>query len=317
MENMSRLLDSERCPLCFNQIRFVVTTSPSPPADIGIECARCGRYDVGASLVAMPDIPDNLRPYLSAATRQAQQAGRVLLLHRKNLEQVAEPHRAVSISEKVAKVLRSVGSKCDRPGRVVPISPSEDYPLADCIDGSEFTQYVNYLLEKHLLQDYADDLGDKINGYAPTIEGWQTIEPTLNPREDPSRCFVAMSFDESLSDAYSLGIKPAIEKDCQLRCICLRDEVPQPTGITDRILSEIRLAGFVVADVTGQNHGVYFEAGFARGLGRDVIWTCHENEVGNLHFDTKHLGHVLWRDPGDLRRKLADSIRANVIRPRA
>ena len=91
--------------------------------------------------------------------------------------------------------------------------------------------------------------------------------------------------------------------------------MPNPTGITDRILSEIRLAGFVVAGFTGQNQGVYFEAGFARGLGRDVIWTCHADEVNKLHFDTKHLGHVLWRDPPDLRRKLADSIRANIIRP--
>jgi hypothetical protein len=37
--------------------------------------------------------------------------------------------------------------------------------------------------------------------------------------------------------------------------------------------------------------------------------------VPNLHFDTKHLGHVVWKDASasDLRVKLEESIRANII----
>ena len=84
-------------------------------------------------------------------------------------------------------------------------------------------------------------------------------------------------------------------------------------GISDRILAEIRLAEFVVADFTGQRQSVYFEAGFARGLGREVIWCCRKDQVDDLHFDTKHLGHVVWETQEDLRQKLADSIRANII----
>lgn len=124
-----------------------------------------------------------------------------------------------------------------------------------------------------------------------------------------------MSFDGALDEAYLIGMKPAIEVDCRLKCVCLRDGAPKPTGITDRILSEIRLAQFVVADFTGQNQGVYFEAGYAKGLGREIIWTCRADEIGKLHFDTKHLGHVLWKTPEDLRERLADSIRANIINP--
>jgi nucleoside 2-deoxyribosyltransferase len=90
-------------------------------------------------------------------------------------------------------------------------------------------------------------------------------------------------------------------------------EIATNEGITDRILSEIRLAQFVVADFTGQRGGVYFEAGFARGLGREVIWMCREDELKLVHFDVKHLGHVVWATPADLRTKLAESIRANII----
>jgi nucleoside 2-deoxyribosyltransferase len=85
-------------------------------------------------------------------------------------------------------------------------------------------------------------------------------------------------------------------------------------GITDRILAEIRRAEFVVADFTGQRGGVYFEAGFARGLGRPVIWCVQKDELNMVHFDIKHFGHVVWESPADFRQKLTDSILANVIR---
>jgi len=141
-----------------------------------------------------------------------------------------------------------------------------DYPVADCRDSSEMNQYLEYLVERKLLKEYVDQDGESFAGYSPTIDGWQAIEPTLIASSEPGRCFVAMDFDPALGDVYQLGIKPAVEA-CGIKCICLRDPPIRPSGITDRILSEIRLAQFVVADFTNQNHGVYFEAGFAKGLG--------------------------------------------------
>ncbi len=36
---------------------------------------------------------------------------------------------------------------------------------------------------------------------------------------------------------------------------------------------------FMIADFTGHRGGVYFEAGFAHGLGIPVIWTCREDQL--------------------------------------
>jgi nucleoside 2-deoxyribosyltransferase len=63
-----------------------------------------------------------------------------------------------------------------------------------------------------------------------------------------------------------------------------------------------------VADFTGQRHGVYFEAGFAQGLGLPVIWTCREDHVKNLHFDTRQQNHITWEQSDDLREKLKNRI---------
>jgi len=49
----------------------------------------------------------------------------------------------------------------------------------------------------------------------------------------------------------------------------------------------------VVADYTGQVNGVYFEAGFALGLGLKVVPTCREDEISKLHFNIKDLNTLL------------------------
>ncbi len=71
-----------------------------------------------------------------------------------------------------------------------------------------------------------------------------------------------------------------------------------------------RRSKFVVADYTNQANGVYFEAGFALGLGLCVIPTCHQDQIGTLHFDIRHLNTLLWQTPEELAAKLQSRIRA-------
>ena len=84
--------------------------------------------------------------------------------------------------------------------------------------------------------------------------------------------------------------------------------------ICDRMLAEIRKAQIVIADFTEHKHGVYFEAGFARALGREVFWTCRQDHLDKTHFDTNHYQHVVWSTPADLRARLSEKILAVVGR---
>jgi nucleoside 2-deoxyribosyltransferase len=47
--------------------------------------------------------------------------------------------------------------------------------------------------------------------------------------------------------------------------------------IDDQMRVALRTSRFVVADLTRGNRGAYWEAGFAEGLGRPVIYTCRMN----------------------------------------
>jgi nucleoside 2-deoxyribosyltransferase len=75
-------------------------------------------------------------------------------------------------------------------------------------------------------------------------------------------------------------------------------------------LSEIRRSRFVVADFTGHRGGVYFEAGFAMGLGLPVFWTCRKDGLAGLHFDVRQYNCIDWDDPADLATRLRFRIEA-------
>lgn len=128
-----------------------------------------------------------------------------------------------------------------------------------------------------------------------------TIESYKVPNAESEKVFVAMWFDEQTNDAYNNGIQPAIETDCGYKSIRI-DRKEYLGKVDDEIIAEIRESRFIVADFTGQRHGVYFEAGFAQGLGLPVIWTCHEDHVKELHFDTRQENHITWETPEELRK---------------
>ena len=62
---------------------------------------------------------------------------------------------------------------------------------------------------------------------------------------------------------------------------------------------QIRDSKFVIADLTHGNQGAYWEAGFAEGLGKPVIYICEKSkfeEPGWVHFDTNHNTTITWSE---------------------
>jgi hypothetical protein len=122
--------------------------------------------------------------------------------------------------------------------------------------------------------------------------------------------FVAMWFDDSMNEAWHSGFEPGIlAAGFRPHRIDKKDYVG---GITDEMMAEIRRSRFVVADYTGQRNNVYFEAGFALGLGLTVIQTCRTAEAADLHFDIRHLNTLEWDSPAELAEGLNRRIRAVV-----
>lgn len=144
-----------------------------------------------------------------------------------------------------------------------------------------------------------------------TLEGWAKLRELREVRDRESRqAFVAMAFQEPMFDVYAKAIKPAIEEDSELTAY-LVGERPTDDKIHDDVMAAIRRSRFVVADVTFGKPNVYFEAGFAKGLGIPVVWSCRaDRRERDMHFDTRQFEHILWNSVEEFRDNLAKHILA-------
>lgn len=106
---------------------------------------------------------------------------------------------------------------------------------------------------------------------------------------------MAMKFgDENLSIVLEKVFKPSARR-AGFDLVKL-DDVPKAGLIDDRLRVEIQVSDFVVADLTHDNLGAYWEAGYAEGLGKPVIYTCEKSKfaTAKTHFDTNHHLTILW-----------------------
>ena len=80
-------------------------------------------------------------------------------------------------------------------------------------------------------------------------------------------------------------------------------------------MMEIKNSRFVIANVTGQRPGVYFEAGYAIGLGLPAIWSVREDDLRNVHFDTRQYSHIVWKREDDLKEQFYNPVLAVIGSP--
>lgn len=144
-----------------------------------------------------------------------------------------------------------------------------------------------------------------------TPKGWLTLRE-LKPSGDSDKAFVAMWFSKETQSLRN-AVREAVN---QAGYICdVVDEIHHNDYIMDKVLNLIKDSRFVIADFTsvpedieekgkipgGVRGGVYYEAGFAKGLGRPVIVSCREdtNSKARIHFDIAQLSTIFWKQSGD------------------
>lgn len=185
-----------------------------------------------------------------------------------------------------------------------------DYPLVFAHDANEFLHFLQSLANQELLEEPPGRDPMHRTAFRITPKGWQRLRELAKIGRDSNLAFVAMSFSPELQPAWKDGIKKALE---ELKYNPIRiDKTDAEDKIDDRIIAEIRRSGLLIADFTGHRGGVYFEAGYALGLGIPVIWTCRKADIEYAHFDTRQYQHLLWETPEELYEKLLNHIAARI-----
>lgn len=134
------------------------------------------------------------------------------------------------------------------------------------------------------------------------------------PRPKP-KVFVVMKLgDDALNHAYHTAMVPAIQA-AGFKPIRI-DQYENAENVPVKILNRIDTSDVVLADMTGERPNCYFEAGYARGLGKELILTVRrtpQTALG-LHFDLAGNRFIVWSSVDELKEQLTR--RFNAIRER-
>jgi hypothetical protein len=290
-----------------------------------VVCARCGEY-----LADRITVQQTLHKSFSKAQQVAvsgyireNQGMRISTSDWPFLMNLAMP----SVADKAMKLLRWLSNQYPHPGVdiTVPAAAKIDSQVEhfNSVQGAGFSKDVaadnaaiemfpflsgcwaesgrelHYLLYDYLCDAYGYLSGAQgkmvLGGYQPSVVrvapmGWQKLQET-SP-SDSVTGFVAMWFNSEMDLPWEKAFYPAIREAgySPLRI----DKKEHNNKIDDEIISAIRSAKFLIGDFTGDRGGVYYEAGFAAGLGRPVIWTVRRDWFDKVHFDTRQYNHLIW-----------------------
>ncbi|MGP0007483.1 MAG: hypothetical protein ACLPIG_02035 [Methylocella sp.] len=225
-----------------------------------------------------------------------------------------------SPAEQVDRLILWIGSNQFSPGRFTEFSTPKisawvGAPITPS-NGASDVQWLTHQDEVKRLLEFSGPFSTRL-----TLAGWKRFEDIRHAQVESRTAFMAMKFgDEDLNCAVDTCFKPAVARaGFELRLL----SDGQPAGlIDDQLRVRLRTSRFVIADLTHANNGAYWEAGFAEGLGRPVIYTCRQREWDELdeqgrrkvHFDTNHLVTIIW-DPTkleDAATRLTATIRATL-----
>lgn len=311
------------CPIC--KLEDAVVEQGSRSTDqTTINCQRCKIFTITRTAERMAEARES-SPKLSAWIRNRnEQHAEVPVINSRSLDEIQAGLPDYNPREKQIILLQNIERNTEYPGKKVLIVPEYDIPLAWASTEEEFMYYINSLIERGFLRGNEEDVyplegitetgrllfGSKSFRVEITADGWDYLEERERHLEERTQAFVAMSFNEELKPIWEGPISNAIKKAGYKPYRV--DAEPHIDRIDAKIISEIKNSRFLIAEVTEQNRGVYFEAGYAYGLGLPVIWCVKKDQLTNVHFDTRQYNHIDWKTESDLETRLFDSICANI-----
>ena len=179
--------------------------------------------------------------------------------------------------------------------------------------------FLDYLKGEDFIKVRCED-GEN-TGITLLHKGLSRID-TQGKTKKSKHIFVSMSFAEKTKPTREAIRQGIIEAGFLPDFI---DEIIHNHQIMPEMFRLIRESQLLVLDISDPNYGAYYEAGYALGLGKEVIICC-SSEMFNKnyetdeekkferylkpHFDIAQKQILIWNDESDLTKKLSEWIKA-------
>lgn len=290
-------IEWKKCPLCGAETQLYKESNKTDT--FLYDCPRCGRVKITeqALEVATPEE----KSLLSSFFRRLPDNAEIPVALSTNIKELIRSLPSYGPKEKMDNLLRLIAQKSRKFGQPSEIDLSNDYPLLLMADFNEAAFYASELSQR----GYVDLTHTSAS---MTMSGYEYLEEIAEVGETSNRVFVAMWFHDLTRTLYDSAIASAIRHAGYepLRI----DRFEHVNRIDDEIVGQIVLSRFMVADFSGQRHGVYFEAGMMLGLGRNVIWMCPKDELELVHFDVRQYNFIDYHTHEEARKRLYERILA-------
>ncbi|MGA2794994.1 MAG: hypothetical protein ABSE69_15980 [Roseiarcus sp.] len=289
-----------QCPLC----RENSANIPAPTTmTLEVGCPNCGSFQITTQATRALQGYDSIAFDLASWVYGQTQLGGVPKVEASTIDFIRAYPRPTTRKRAelyLGRVIKMLG------GKLMGRFEAHDAKLrvaSWCHSNEDAVALAIYLVELEALE--RPQTGTQ---YKLVVKGHVLYDEMVVGRVASSQVFVAMAFDKTMTELYDKGFFEAITGAgyAPLRI----DRKDHDEKIDDQIIAEIRRSAFMVADFTKHRAGVYYEAGFAHGLGRRVLFTCKSNELKDLHFDVRQYNTIPWDTPQDLVAPLQNRILA-------
>lgn len=303
---------SNGCPVCKTALS-VTSGKIVRPGNQLFECPRCGDFYLSESALATIqyklDNEDKVA-ILSHAIRKMQRRNDQPLLKDAQIESILKNNKVPLHTEQATNFILWLGDNSPGFGEWVEVIVDWHISVMGAKTSKGFRLIANYLTESKLIEGDFGTASSRGHFYL-TFKGWDHYEQLKKGAFNSRKAFMAMKFDvQELDNIFTNYFIPAVHKT-GFDLMTLNDS-KRAGLIDDRLRVEIMTSRFLIADLTHDNKGAYWEAGFAEGLGKPVIYTCEKKKFDEekTHFDTNHHLTIKWdiNEPS----KAVDDLKATI-----
>jgi len=303
-----------KCPVCSSKLNHFDNHPDGRDATF-FSCPKCGDFTLSGTLVAtLPKIIErdkDASAKISHTLWRMQQENKGAELYTNTIEEILKKDLPKP-REQADLLIRWLAEHSEGPGKNILLHSTTHNAIIGAKSPEGFDLVIRYLLEKGLVKGkLSEDLGPSNAYITLSIDGWDYYEQLRDGGSSYRKAFMAMKFGNSLLDQIVENVFRPCVKQTGFELVRL-DDMPKAGLIDDRLRVEIQTSDFLIADLTHDNLGAYWEAGYAEGLGKPVIYTCEKEKFRNekTHFDTNHHLTIIWDK--DTSEKAGEDLKATI-----
>jgi hypothetical protein len=309
---------SDACPVCSSPLKDRQDNPDGREASF-FSCPQCGEFVLSRSLMTtLPEILSerDAAAKISHALRTVQRLNKGAELYTSTVWEILKKPLPRP-KEQADLLVRWLAENVAGPGETTWIEPNTHSAIIGAKSPEGFALILGHLFDTGLVTgDLSEALGAPGRAFATlSFEGWDYYEKLRQGGAMYRKAFMAMKFGDATLDRLLETVFKPSAKQAGFELVRL-DDRPRAGLIDDQLRVEIQTSDFLIADLTHDNLGAYWEAGYAEGLGKPVIYTCERNkfESHKTHFDTNHHLTIIWdaTAPLEAAARLKATIRATL-----